>query len=136
MKKCLFAVLVCFGVFACSGIVLAQSAAITAKVPFAFSAGSSQFPAGQYTVSPVEGSNALALVGEGHKVFVPVAAGQQVDGAEQPQLTFDHYGHHYFLSQIFFTPSGEVATMPKSQLEIKLASRPGSSPTVASVEAQ
>lgn len=136
MKKCVFATLVSIGVFACSGIVVAQSAAITANVPFSFSAGNTQFPAGQYTVSAVEGSNALTLRGEGHKIFVPVAAGQQVNSSEQAQLTFDHYGHHYFLSQIWFTPKGEIVTMPKSPLEIKLASRPGSSPTVASVEAQ
>ena len=135
MKKCVFAV-VFLGVLACSGMVFGQTAAITANVPFSFSAGSAQFPAGHYTVSAVEGSTALALVGEGHKIFVPVPAGQQMDDSQAPQLTFNHYGHHYFLSQIFFTPSGEVATMPKSQLEIKLASRPGSSPTFASVEAQ
>jgi len=136
MKKCALVVLSSVCVLACSGMVFAQSAAISANVPFSFSAGDVQLPAGQYTVSAVEGSNALALTGEGHKVFVPVAAGQQVSSSAQPQLTFDHYGHHYFLSQIWFTPEGEIATMPKGPLEVKLASRPGSSPTIASVEAQ
>jgi hypothetical protein len=79
---------------------------VRVNVPFEFVAGGATLPAGTYSVGRLSAAafSGIAIRGSGNAVFVlPVV----VDGtpAGQPELSFEHVGGKYFLSEIE-TPGG------------------------------
>jgi hypothetical protein len=79
---------------------------VRVKVPFEFVAGGATLPAGTYTLGrlSLEAFSGIAISGYGHGAFVlPIAVGGT--GAGQPELSFEHVGGKYFLSEVE-TPGG------------------------------
>ena len=79
---------------------------VRVNVPFEFVAGGTTLPAGTYSVGrlSVSAYSGVAIRGYGKAVFVlPIV----VDGtpAGQPELSFEHVGGKYFLSEVE-TPGG------------------------------
>jgi hypothetical protein len=79
---------------------------VRVNVPFEFVAGGATLPAGTYTLGrlSLEAFSGIAISGYGHGAFVlPIAVGGT--GAGQPELSFEHVGGKYFLSEVE-TPGG------------------------------
>jgi hypothetical protein len=79
---------------------------VRVNVPFEFVAGGTTLPAGTYSVGrlAVSAHSGIAIRGYDNAVFVlPIV----VDGtsAGQPELSFEHVGGKYFLSEVE-TPGG------------------------------
>ena len=94
---------------------------LRAPVPFAFTVGKTDMPAGTYTIIPVS-SSAIAIrdcnTGKGVlSLFRPEDAGSS-DGF--PKLVFRKYGNRYFLSQVSRGSANNVMQLPTSKLEKEL----------------
>ena len=109
----------------------AQDAIETAKIPFDFYVNQVVLPAGQYTVSTLNGASTLVLRNQdtGKSILV-MPPGRDI-GKSDPQLTFHRCGDHYFLSAIW-APGGNGYILRKSGLE-KEMEKGESRPTVAFV---
>jgi hypothetical protein len=93
---------------------------VRVNVPFEFVAGGTTLPAGTYSAGrlSVSAYSGVAIRGDGNAVFVlPIV----VDGtpAGQPELSFEHVGGKYFLSEIQ-TPGG-VYTFASPRAMVALA---------------
>ena len=107
----------------------------TLQVPFDFVAGNHQFPAGAYTITS-DASAGTVLIrseAEGPAAFiVTYPAGENKDQV-RVRLTFNRYGDHYFLSQVW--PAGVAGRgLSKSRQEVEVA-KAGSRPEVLSIVA-
>jgi len=77
-----------------AGAAYSQSNSLTAKVPFAFRAAGSDYPAGSYMVAPAQGSSASAGVMQlrnietGKTVFVPSKMPTKESKQGRPRLIF------------------------------------------------
>lgn len=93
----------------------------TATVPFAFTVGRSEMPAGTYIISPVSQS-VIAIrdrnTGKGVFSFVRPEWGGNSDST--PKLVFNKYGSRYFLSQVRRGFGSDVMRLPTSKLEREL----------------
>jgi hypothetical protein len=79
---------------------------VRVNVPFEFIAGGTTLPAGTYSVGRLsfDGFSGIAIRGYGNAALVlPVAVNGNPAG--QPELSFEHVGGKYFLSEIE-TPGG------------------------------
>jgi hypothetical protein len=79
---------------------------VRVTVPFEFVAGGTTLPAGTYTVGRVslDASSSVVIRSYGHGAFaLPIAV--DATAAKQPQLSFEHVGGVYFLSEAD-TPGG------------------------------
>lgn len=86
--------------------VYAQSHAVRAKIPFAFSAAGKRFPAGQYDFFPNEGSPIIKMASEDGKISVLITALTRTAGAihntpEDAHVVFDKMGETYVLSELW-----------------------------------
>ena len=92
-----------------------------ATVPFAFTIGRSEMPAGTYTISHISPSViAVRDSDTGKSVLTlvrPESAGKS-DG--NPKLLFNKYGNKYFLSQVSPGFGSSPMQLPTSQLEREL----------------
>ena len=102
--------------------VYAQDKAImTADVPFAFTVGSNQMPAGKYEVRQVERATLIETADRSNHVLgLYQYAGMNNAGATK--LVFDKIGNRYFLRQIWSSNSGQGLQVPASKLEKEVAS--------------
>jgi hypothetical protein len=89
-----------------------------ANVPFAFTVGQTEMPAGNYVISAVSGS-AIAIMGRDKETSVI-----SLFRPEQPKsnngtakLVFHKYGDKYFLSQVARGFGGSVLQLPASNQE-------------------
>ena len=76
---------------------------IVANVPFAFIVGDMRMPAGKYVVMEVsDGSGVLEVTSvDGRKVVCTLTIPESSDAtASQPELIFQKYSDHYFLSRV------------------------------------
>lgn len=83
---------------------------VIVNVPFAFIVGDRQLPAGKYIVKDVsEGPDVLAIQStDGRKVVCAMTIPASVkDSATQPELIFEKFSSHYFLSRILPEDGGE-----------------------------
>jgi len=98
---------------------------LRANIPFAFSVGNTQLPAGKYSVSrvlPNSGDSVIAinsLSGKGSalRTTIPVTAGTPRDKAT---LVFHRYGDQYFLSQVWAAGVSTGLTFTRSRSEREL----------------
>lgn len=94
---------------------------VTATVPFAFTVGGSEMPAGTYTIRPVSDS-AIAIRDRdtGKSVLSLVQHGWAgSDGT--PKLEFHKYGNKCFLSQVSRGYGSSAMELPTSKQERELA---------------
>ena len=95
---------------------------VRVTVPFEFVAGGATLPAGTYTVGRVslDAASSIVIRSDGHGAFaLPVA----VDGTavKQPQLSFEHVGGVYFLSEAD-TPAGVYTfALPRAMVALAQA---------------
>jgi hypothetical protein len=97
-------------------VVNAQSTILTANVPFAFSIGDKQLPAGAYAVREMGRATLVQS-----KDFVYSILGiynyAGPSKANKTKLVFDKVGDHYFLAQIWTSSRDQGLALPESNLE-------------------
>jgi hypothetical protein len=98
----------------------AQSVSIVVKVPFAFQAGDKTLPAGTYTVKR-QGEAVRIRDASGHDASVISNAIPNRAKGVANELTFNHYGSTYFLSEVCWSDYTTARGLQKSPAEEKLA---------------
>ena len=111
----LFLALVCASLYA-------QTMNLQATIPFAFRAGETVMPAGEYTIRHSAGALTLHHEG-GPSVMLLTNAARRSTAPADARLSFNRYGERYFLSSVWTSGSREGRGMPKSPAEKELASR-------------
>src|SRR5215831_18761485 len=100
-------------------VVNAQSTILTANVPFAFSIGDKQLPAGAYAVREMGRATLVQSKDASYSVLgIYNYAGSSK--ADETKLVFDKVGDHYFLAQIWTSARDQGLAVPKSKLEKEL----------------
>ena len=89
-----------------------------AVVPFAFTVGQTELPAGNYVISSVSDS-AIAITdrNKGTSVFSLFRSEQPKTNDGTTKLVFHKYGDKYFLSQVARGFGGSVIQLPTSNQE-------------------
>jgi hypothetical protein len=100
-------------------MVNAQSTIMTANVPFAFSIGDKQLPAGAYAVREMDRATLVQSKDGGNSVL-GIYAYAGPSKADETKLVFNKVGDHYFLAQIWTSARGEGLAIPQSKLEKEL----------------
>lgn len=118
MKRNMFGALMTL-IVACAIAVPAVHAQkmLTADVPFAFTVGSTQLPAGAYEVSQVGDRATLIATRDGENKVLGLYPYAGPSKAGETKLVFHKIGDHYFLAQIWSSTSGQGLQLPESKLE-------------------
>ncbi len=85
------------------------------KTTFPFKAGQTQFPAGSYTVRPMEIGNGVMEISNGSEAryFVVEPTGPPRHGSAKDEIVFKKSGENYVLSQIWDgAENSGVQTLP------------------------
>ena len=91
---------------------------VKANVPFAFTVGQTEMPAGNYLVSSVsESAIAITDRNTGTSVISLFRSEQAKNNDETAKLVFHRYGEKYFLSQIGRGFGGSLIQLPTSKQE-------------------
>ena len=119
MKRMLFGILAIL-TLSLSIMVPSISAQTVAKatVPFAFTVGQKEMPAGTYVVTSVSDS-AIAIMDrdKGASVISLYRSEQPTGSDSTTKLVFHKYGDKYFLSQVARGFGGDVIQLPVSKQE-------------------
>jgi hypothetical protein len=108
----------------------AQSASISASVPFDFAVGATSLKAGSYRIVTQGSFVAFSLAG-GNTTYTMLYQGVDATSRDgQPYLVFTRYGTESFLSKIVFSEDKSYA-VPRSGREKELAARLNSGEQVA-----
>jgi hypothetical protein len=97
---------------------------IRVDVPFDFTVDHSIFPAGKYTIRPVENSNGvIRITSEDGKAsgFLPTHSAQSVQSKDETVVIFHRYGDQYFLFQVWAVGDAIGLEIPKSSMERRAA---------------
>jgi len=102
---------------ACTGSLQAQSREVRADVPFNFTVGNKQLPAGHYTFS-TQPSYTLVISNAKYQ-FMILSRSDDADSANEysSKLVFDKYGDHYFLREIHCPSIAMNVALRQSKLE-------------------
>jgi hypothetical protein len=102
----------------------AQSAPLSANIPFNFKVGDTTFNSGKYTIEAMSNGNALVIRSDDRKAAAITLANQAAGPATQrsSRLVFRTYGNLYFLSTVEWS-GGPYREVPPSKTEIELAKR-------------
>ena len=97
-------------------VVNAQSTILTANVPFAFSIGDKQLPAGAYAVREM---GRATLVQSKDSVYSILGIYNYAGPSKvnNTKLVFERVGGHYFLAQIWTSARDQGLALPESKLE-------------------
>lgn len=128
MKK-VFSILAASAVLT-AGFAYAQTRTpLTANIPFPFRIGTTQLPAGQYTIVDAMVSGALMLRGEttGATATAISISCEQLKVPEEGKLVFHRYGNSYFLSRIWRPGSAQGRELPPSAAEREMKKAQNSS---------
>jgi hypothetical protein len=128
MKKQVISVLTMLSLVAAviAAITVAPAAAqainsIKVDVPFNFTSGSSEFPAGKYTIEQVSGrgTSAITIRSENGKAIgmLICSSAQTLSPKDVTSVVFNRYGDHYFLSQIWTAGETTGIEIPRSSME-------------------
>jgi hypothetical protein len=124
MKRNAFGALMTLIVAIAIAVPMVQAQTIMkADVPFAFTVGSNQMPAGSYEIRAMGGRATLIQSKDGHdKVLALCGPAGPSKAVDETKLVFKRYGDRYILSQIWTSTSGEGLQAPASNLEKELQS--------------
>jgi len=111
-----------FAAFASSRMT-AQSADLTATVPFNFRVGSTTMPAGNYIIHESQGILRVNQVGGNRATVVLTLPASRSSAPSTGVLEFRCYGDTYFLSSVWGAQSKEGAALGKSSQEKEIAKR-------------
>ena len=94
---------------------------IRVDVPFEFSAGSSVFPAGKYTIRPagVNTNGVIRITSEDGKTsgVLLTNSAESIESKNETALIFHRYGDQYFLFQVWVVGDTIGLEIPKSSME-------------------
>jgi hypothetical protein len=94
---------------------------VKATIPFDFTAGSVDLPAGEYTVGMTGTLGNLLIRGEGTQgMFLGSQAVQANSRPAGSKLVFHRYGDRYFLSQIWAQGEERGSELPMTKVEKEL----------------
>ena len=97
-------------------VVQAQQTIMSANVPFAFSVGDKQLPAGAYAVREMDRATLIQSADSANSVLgIYYYAGPSK--ADETKLVFNRVGNHYFLAQIWTSARDQGLSVPQSKLE-------------------
>ena len=115
-------------VFAGLGCVAlqAQTAALTAKIPFDFQFGKTAMPAGNYRVDYSGGVLTMRCWEARKAAFAIGTPASRSKASETSQLQFNRYGDTYFFAGAWLSNSTNGVALPQSSHERELARRLGS----------
>lgn len=117
MKQFAAIALLAFASFAATDRALAWDQAVRATVPFSFTAGGAQFPAGVYTIIH-DSPQMIRLKSEDKQQRVIVSSiGAYPETIGDNKLVFHKYGDRYFLSEVVNSASNLDVRLPISKLE-------------------
>jgi hypothetical protein len=117
MKRNMFGALMTLIVaFTVATPVVHAQTIMTANVPFAFSVGQQQLPAGAYAVREV-GSATLIENRDGSARSLALYQSAGPSKTDETKLVFHKIGDHYFLCQIWSSVRGQGQALPESKLE-------------------
>ena len=92
---------------------------LKATVPFPFTVGKTEVPAGTYTINSISHSAIVIRGTESGGVVTVVGPGPDTNDST-PKLVFNKYGDKYFLSRISRGSGSGVMQLPTSKLEKEL----------------
>jgi len=107
-----------------AGASAAQSVNLQAKIPFAFVAGDTAYPAGEYVVRSIAGPTKMFTLTNrnngdaGLRLYFPTASEKPV---EESKLVFHQVGNAYFLYQVWTQASSVGIELPQSRAETQMA---------------
>ena len=121
MKKAMFRIglMLALAFLAAAQFVRAQEP-VLANIPFAFVAGDTPLPAGEYRVQKVSDHSPALLIRctEGSPAIMVMTHPASVNAAQQKsKLIFRRYGNRYFLVQVWSAGSSSGRQLPKSAKE-------------------
>lgn len=97
--------------------------AVTANIPFEFVAGNTTFPAGEYTLNPIDLVHGTLLIqrSDGHKIAFLLTNRVQTNKAHaNAELVFNRYNDQYFLSEVWMPETTVGRQLTKSPVELEL----------------
>lgn len=98
------------------------SGAVKADIPFDFTAGNINLPAGEYQVSRMPNTGTLLIRCDGTQgMFVQSSAAQASGRTGSSKLIFHRYGDRYFLSQVWVQGQDRGSEVPMTKLEKELS---------------
>jgi hypothetical protein len=101
----------------------AQSVETTANVPFAFVAGDTSLPRGQYRMATLPGhTDALMIRGLQHGAIILSQPAGSSRADNTPRLVFDRFGEQYFLRELHLAGNVSLA-LPLTGVERRAAER-------------
>jgi len=133
MKKQTLRNIVMFGLFAVLAVANLHAQTrreMTANIPFSFSVGDKNFPAGEYNVTRLNPSSDKAVIeiksadGRLGKIVLTMPI-QANETRENAKLVFNHYGDQYFLAQVWTPADNTGLAVPESKAERTLARNSG-----------
>ena len=104
----------------------AQSATVSANIPFDFIVGKQVYPAGNYLLSPgwtVHGSILIQNRDESREGTVLIEPCEKFEAAEKTVLIFHRYDDQYFLEQVWIEGHTIGRQFPKSKIETHLLAK-------------
>jgi hypothetical protein len=102
--------------------VHAQSYRLMARIPFAFTAGTTAFPSGTYTIQRADFSQSILMIRNLNKGAMVLSQRGHGSGVrEKPRFVFRRYGRQYFLREVSFAEAGGYA-LPETRQERDAAS--------------
>lgn len=106
----------------------AQSAA-RANVPFAFKVGTTQMPAGTYSIGNVIGTNVVMVRNVQTRTSALAVGRRETPARKTDKLIFHRYGSQYFLSAILGGKGSEGMALPTTsqEKELQVAQAPANS---------
>jgi len=98
-------------------VVQAQQTIMTANVPFAFSVGDKQLPAGAYAVRENGPRQTLIQSADSANSVLSIYYYAGPSRADETKLVFHKVGDRYFLAEIWTSARGQGLAVPESKLE-------------------
>lgn len=125
MKKVMFRLTLMFGLaFMAATQVLQAQQPLLVNIPFAFTAGKTVLPPGQYRVEKWSTSGMLLKIqstDNSDVVFVLAMSAETTEPQHESKLIFHRYANEYFLSQVWSGGSKIGRQLPKSDREKRQA---------------
>jgi hypothetical protein len=106
----------------CAGLG-AQTAKLSANIPFDFQTGKTVMPAGEYNFYQRPGLLTIRSVSSGHSAMILTQPAWRRAAPTEGKVQFQRYGDTYFLSGLWAPYSQDGITVPQSAKEKELARR-------------
>jgi len=121
MKRNLFGILTTLTLALLISVPLSAQTIAKVAVPFDFTVGQTQMPAGTYEISPLSRATILIRDSKTAKSVLSLFNSEKPSrGDSTAKLEFHRYGDKYFLSRVSRGSEGVVMQLPTSKLEVEV----------------